>query len=147
MAAFVLCRRFRSESKVLQDCSLSELRVLQTEKWMISAEGRYCSNRVLMLTRVKGCCHYLGAEGAVTVKCTVTAYNCNYTVLLCQKGLLKLVQAYDYFYENEWMTLVKNHIHSGLCLWMCSGLWIHFVHELLRTCLCFLILHGVIKRP
>lgn len=36
---------------------------------MISAEGRYCSNRVLMLTRVKkGCCHYLEAEGAVTVK-------------------------------------------------------------------------------
>lgn len=37
---------------------------------MISAAERYCSNRVLMLTRVKGCCHYLGAEGAVTVKCT-----------------------------------------------------------------------------
>lgn len=56
------------------------------------------------------------------------------------------------FCANERMRLTEKpmnsepyHIDSGLCLWVCCGLWIHSVHELLRTCLCFLILHEIIN--
>lgn len=71
---------------------------------MISAEGRYCSNRVLMLTRVKkGCCHYLEAEGAVTVKkkkkkTPLRAFNQKHTFALCEKSELASIRlsVYDH---------------------------------------------------
>lgn len=56
---------------------------------------------------------------------------------------------YGQMSECNWVKIPLNsdlyHTDYGLCLWMCSGLWIHFVYELLRTCLCFLIWHDIIN--
>lgn len=107
---------------------------------MISSEGRYCSNRVLML---KGCCHYLRAEGAVTVKCTFTGSSRKYT-LTDRKSLTLSISLWLSVYRGVDAVDQKARKFPPLSHWfcslpfICSALWIH-LNELLRTCLCFLI--------
>lgn len=154
MAAFVLCRLFRSGFEVLRDCSLWELRLVETEKWMISAEGRYCSNRVLMLTRVKGCCHYLEAEGAVTVKCTFTGDNANHTVLLWYKRAdIKFTMSF-WLFMCKWVNAVDCKCHKSRplshwiwsvplnVLWSVNSFCLWIIKNL---SLCVLVLHEIIN--
>lgn len=105
---------------------------------VISGEQILQYYRVLMWTHVKGCCHYLEDEGAVTVKCSFNSglswllhTHCINDKELGPQLITRIIVFHKVDMESDRFLRLYDRDGNSLCV----QLWIHFPSNFLIICL------------